>query len=281
MRKSVNVCGNGFLAHTLNRFAELFENELYNDRYSRNGKMLQNLDPRIKVIVVLAFILYGNFTTSLAILLALGIVAALYATASGLPLGSYLRRTWLYLPSLLFLCSLPGASSLLTRGTPLIGNETFYFTAAGLQMACRIGLRTGDSLAFAFLLLTTTRWTDLMAGLRALHLPALFISVLNMAYRYIFLIAETGSSMMQARYLRTVGRVSARSGRRYMGNSFGRIFVSVHSFSENIYDAMVLRGYDGTPRTMRRLKIQAADWLFLLINIIILMILTVGGFIFG
>ena len=281
MRKSVNVCGTGFLAHTLDRFAALFENELYNDYYSRNGKMLQSLDPQIKVIVVLAFIIYGNFTTSLVILLALGIVAALYAAASGLPMSSYLRRTWLYLPALLFLCSLPGASSLLTRGTPLIGNETFYFTAAGLQMACRIGLRTGDSLAFAFLLLMTTRWTDLMAGMQALHLPSLFISVLNMAYRYIFLIAETGSSMMQARYLRTVGRISARSGRQYMGNSFGRIFVSVHSFSENIYDAMVLRGYDGTPRTMRCLKIQAADWLFLLINIIILMILTVGGFIFG
>ena len=272
MRKSVNVCGTGFLAHTLDRSAALFENELYNDYYSRNGKMLQSLDPRIKVIVVLAFIIYGNFTTSLVILLALGIVAVLYATASGLPMSSYLRRTWLYLPVLLFLCSLPGASSLLT--------QTFYFTAAGLQMACRIGLRTGDSLAFAFLLLMTTRWTDLMAGMQALHLPSLFISVLNMAYRYIFLIAEIGSSMMQARYLRTVGRVSAHSGRQYMGNSFGRIFVSVHSFSESIYDAMVLRGYDGTPRTMRRLKIQAADWLFLLINIIILMILTVGGFIF-
>ena len=145
--------------------------------------------------------------------------------------------------------------------------------------------RTSDCIIgywpFAFLLLMTTRWTDLMAGLRALHLPSLFISVLNMAYRYIFLIEETGSSMMQARYLRTVGRISARSGRQYMGNSFGRIFVSVHSFSENIYDAMVLRGYDGTPRTMRCLKIQAADWLFLLINIIILMILTVGGYIFG
>ena len=49
------ACGSGFLARTLTRFAQLFENELYCERYSSNNKLLQSLDPRVKVVVILAF----------------------------------------------------------------------------------------------------------------------------------------------------------------------------------------------------------------------------------
>lgn len=283
------VCGNGFVAKTLTRFAQLFENELYCERFAANKKLLQCLDPRVKVIVALAFMIYANFISNIAILLGVAVVAVLYAGASGLPLGNYIRRTWMYLPAIVFIFSLPGATNLLSGGTPLfyliprgaLGTaHGLYFSESGLLMALRVAIRTGDSLSFAFLLLMTTKWSDLTAGLRRMHLPEVFVAVLNMAYRYIFLIAEVGTSMMQARHLRTLGKVKTASDRKYISNSVGQLFIRVHQMSESIYDAMRLRGYGGSIETINAMKIEALDWLFLVINVIIIMILIVGGYIF-
>ena len=283
------VCGSGFIAKTLTRFAQLFENELYCERYASNNKLLQCLDPRVKVVVVLAFMIYANFISNIAVLIGVAVVAMLYAKASGLPLGSYTRRTWLYLPVIISLFSLPGATNIFSGGSPAFylvpagalgtGNGLF-FSKSGLLMALRIGLRTGDSLSFAFLLLMTTKWSDITGALRRMHLPDVFVAVLNMAYRYIFLIAEVGTAMIQARHLRTVGKIKAASDRKYVSSSVGQLFIRVHQMSETIYDAMRLRGYDGNIAAIDTMKTDIIDWLFLLINGIIIMILIIGGHIF-
>lgn len=288
MSRPDKIYGKGFVGKTLSRFAQLFENELYNERYADADGLLQSLDPRIKVLAALAFMVFTGFADSCAILVAVGIVAALYAAASDLPLRPYLRRTWFYLPTLIFVLNLPGASSLLTEGTPLFYmipagsfvHDGVYFSAAGLAMALRIALRTGDSMAFAFLLLMTTRWSDLTCGLRRMHLPEIFVSILNMAYRYLFLMAETATDTMQARYMRTVGTIKNADNRRFVSGRAGQLFVRVHAMSDDIYGAMKLRGYDGVPVTLRELRLKAADWLFALINLIILAILAIGGYVF-
>ena len=285
-RNKSNVSGSGFIAGTLSRFSRLFENELYCERYAANGRLLQSLDPRFKIVVVLAYMIYGNFVSDTAVLIGIAIVAAMYAGASGLPLGDFIRRTWLYLPLIVFLFSLPGATGFFSGGAPVLylvpasaGSRGLYFTSAGLLMALRVSLRTGDSLSFAFLLLMTTRWSDITVALRSMHLPEIFVTVLNMAYRYIFLIAQIGTSMMQARHIRTIGRIRSASDRRFVSNSAGQLFVRVHQMSEDIYSAMKLRGYDGSMISLRAMKADTLDWLFLPINLIIILILNLGGYI--
>ena len=147
-------------------------------------------------------------------------------------------------------------------------------------MATRIALRTGDSMAFAFLLLMTTKWSDLTCGLRRMHFPEIFVSILNMAYRYLFLIAETGTNMMQARHIRTVGKITTSDNRKFVSNRVGQLFIRVQTMSGDIYNAMKLRGYNGDLVSLNTLKTGAADYLFVLINGIIIMILIIGGYIF-
>ncbi len=275
------IVGRGFLARTLMRFSELFENELYNNRYASMDGLWQAVDARMKVIVSLMFIVAANSSRSLAVLIGTGITAAVFAGTSRLNLRDYLRRVWKYLPVLVFVFSLPGASSWLIKGTPLLTIGPVYFTEAGLLTALRAALRTGDSLSFAFLLLASTRWADLMAGLSRMHIPDGFIAILNMAYRYIFLMASAGTEMMQARYLRTVGKISSAENRKYVGGAFGQLFVKVRRISEEVYQAMVLRGYQGTFAGAERRRLRMLDYLFLIVGAVILMILIIGGYIFG
>lgn len=279
--KTSRIAGRGFLSGTLLRFSELFENELYNNRYAGVDGLWQSVDPRMKIIVSLLFIVTANCSRNLAVLAGIGLTAAGYAAASRLPMRDYLRRVWKYLPVIVFIFTLPGASGWMVQGTPVISLGKVYFTRAGLETVFRAALRTGDSLSFAFLLLVSTRWKDLMAGLSGLHIPDGFIAILNMAYRYIFLTASSGTKMMQARWLRTTGKIRSGENRKYVGGVFGLLFIKVHRVSEEVYQAMVLRGYRGVFGGTELRKLRMLDVLFMIVSIVIIMVLLTGGYIFG
>lgn len=277
--------GTDFIAKTIRHFSEVFENELYCERYARKSLLLQCLDPRVKVIVLFAFLLFSAFASSMAVLLALAVTALVYAKLSGIDMKGYVRRIWAYIPLIVFVFSIPGASSLFTKGIPLFyvlrpgafGIRTgLYFTVPGIEMAVRLALRPGISLSFAFLLLLTTRWSHITGALSRMHLPLLIISILNMAYRYLFIMAEMANSMMEARFLRTVGRLGTRDNRRFMSRSIACLFIRSQFFSEGIYDAMVCRGFTGKPVSIDSLQINAADILFVVNNSFIFLVLIAG-----
>lgn len=281
--------GTNFITKTLRRFSEVFENEFFCERYASKPMMLQCLDPRVKVIVLFGLMLFSAFASSIVVLLALALIALVYAKLSGLDMRDYVRRVWAYIPLLIFIFSIPGASSLFTKGTPLFyilkpgtfGVQTgVYFTVSGIAMAFRLALRPGISLSFAFLLLLTTKWTRITGALAGMHVPLLVVSILNMAYRYIFIMAETAGNMMEARFLRTVGKLDPSENRRFMSRSVAHMFMKSHFLSEEIYDAMVCRGFAGKPVSMDRFKISGADILFTTNNLVILIVLIAGELLF-
>lgn len=285
----IRFAGTGFITRTLHHFSEVFENEFLCERYASKPMMLQCLDPRVKVIVLFGFMLFSAFAASIVVLLALALIALVYAKLSGLDMKDYCRRVWAYIPLILFIFTLPGASSLFAKGTPLFtvlrpgafGSRTgLYFTAPGIAMAFRLALRSGISLSFAFLLLLTTRWNRITGALARLRMPLLIVSILNMTYRYIFVMADMAGSMMEARFLRTVGKLDASENRRFMSRSVAQVFLKSHFLSEEIYDAMVCRGFTGKPVSMERFKIGGADIVFLIDNFFIFIVLIVGEHLF-
>lgn len=281
--------GTHFLAKTLHHFSEVFENEFFCERYAGKAMLLQNIDPRIKFWVLLVFMVFSAFSSNIAVLLFLAFIALLYAKLSGLDLGDYIRRTWAYIPVVVFIFSIPGASSLFVKGPPLfyvlrpglLGLKAgLYFSAGGLGMAFRLALRPGISLSYGFLLILTTRWTRITGALASMHVPPIFISILNMAYRYIFVMSEMANNMVEARSLRTVGRLTTSDNRRFMSHSIAHLFIRSHFLSEEIYDAMVCRGFSGKPVGVEEFKIKATDILFVVNNLVILLILILGEYVF-
>ncbi len=278
-----------FIRKTMHHISEVFENEFFCEKYTRLPLLLQVIDPRIKFILFLAFLVFGSFAHSLVVLVILAAIPLIYAKLSGLEMKSYSRRTWLYLPLLVLVVSLPGASSLYVQGTPLFylitpGNmglqNGLYFSFGGIEVALRLMLRAGISLSFGFLLLLTTRWSQITGALAVMHVPLLFISILNMAYRYIFVMSAAAGNMMEARFLRTTGSLSTQDNRRFMGHSAALLFLKSHFLSQEIYDAMCCRGFTGKPVSLQTMKISGKDILFLINNGIIILILIAGETLF-
>ncbi len=59
--------------------------------------------------------------------------------------------------------------------------------------------------------MVTTPWADILKSLRALRVPQVFVLVLSMTYRYIFLFLHTANGILLARKSRIVGRTSGAS----------------------------------------------------------------------
>jgi cobalt/nickel transport system permease protein len=124
----------------------------------------------------------------------------------------------------------------------------------------------------ALLLVATTRFTDLSAQLRRLHVPYIFVLTFEMTFRYIGVLLDEASSMMTAYSLRRSKRKGSLD-MRHMGSFVGQLLLRGFDRAERVYSAMLCRGYNlrVTPRSRRAFRL--ADW-------IVCIVICGGGLLF-
>ena len=232
------------------------------DRYGSLDSPLRRLDARAKVLAALAFVL-AVVSTPPPHLLAFVIYAGLLAWAVALarvPVGFVAGRAALVLPfSVLVALGLP-----FFRGGEVVAVLGMKLSAAGLWILAGAIMKSFLGAAAAVLLVSTTPFGTLLAALRGLGLPALFLDLLALTYRYIFVLV--GEAMR-------VRRAAAARGYRprwlpqaaIVGRMAGSLFVRSYERAERIYGAMRLRGYDGRLPTAQPLRFRTADALVLLV----------------
>jgi cobalt/nickel transport system permease protein len=151
----------------------------------------------------------------------------------------------------------------ITPGEPLVTmGSRVIITEQGARTAGLLVLRVTDSLSFGILLVLTTRWTSILAALRWFHVPSVFVTVLGMTYRYIFLLLHTANSMFLARRSRSLGTFSARENRRWLGQALGTTMAKSHQLSEDVYLAMLSRGYRDDGLALNELTLRWRDFMW-------------------
>ena len=245
----------GFGMRTWRLAAELIGRELAAERGADKPGFLQGLEPRVKVATFAALLV---FTATLDHWFGLAVVAAFglgTAAASGLPPTAVARRVVLLAP-LLAVMAAPLVFHFATPGRPLVsaalgpgGAVAVAVTAEGVARAGLLVARAAVCLSLAVVLTLTTRWATLLRALRALLVPRLLVAVLEMCYRYLFLFVRLVEEMALAWESRTVGRATSRVGRRLAAGLLAALLQRAVVLSEEVYQAMVARGYGGEPRS--------------------------------
>ena len=224
------------------------------ERYHARDSAIHRAGAREKLVAALAYIFAITFTregdwTALA-LLALPVVAVV--VASRLPLLLVVRRALLALPFLLvalpLLFTRPGET---IAELPVLG---WTVSDEGAVAVVTILAKSWLSVIVAVVLMATTEAPALLRSLRALRLPRLLVASIEFAYRYLFVVTDEASRMLQARASRSAAVEGRRSGgsvrwrARVAGNLVGTLFVRSLERSERVHAAMLARGYDGEPR---------------------------------
>lgn len=257
----------GFIERSIADITAMLEKAIFSEELARKDGLLQDLDPRVKVITFLALLLAVNLSQGLLIIVALYFLTLLLAWRSRIPLGFFIKRVWLFMPFFTGLVALPALFNIVTPGEPIVTlwqTERFHLaiTMQGLRTATFLVLRVGVSVSLAILSVLTTPWATLLKALRVLRLPQVFILILGMAYRYAFLLLHTASSMLLARQSRTVGRLSGGENRRWIAASAGTLLAKSYHLSQGVYLAMLSRGFQGEAQTLDTFRLKTSDWLW-------------------
>ncbi|MDG4760499.1 cobalt ECF transporter T component CbiQ [Micromonospora sp. WMMD710] len=254
-----------FVEKTLTSGAGLLRQVMFSEDVAAQRGLLQRLDPRVKTLGLLILLVAVGLVHHIAMLVAAYAATLVLAAASKLPVGFFVKRVWLFVPIFTGIIVLPATLSIVTPGHVLLPLWHWHgtaqgFTTQGLTSAGLVITRVATSVSLVVLLTLTTPWTRLLAGLRALGVPRIFILIIGMAYRYIFLLLATVIDMYEARKARTI-TVASHDGqaRRFLGATAGALFGKAHHLSEEVHQAMVARGYRGEARTLSGFRLRAAD----------------------
>lgn len=129
--------------------------------------------------------------------------------------------------------------------------------AAGLIGQPEWPLRVGNLIVKATLCLWTmnllmhaTPANQLVAGLRRLRVPRLWVELFAFWNRYLVVVTEEWSRMRQARQARAF-HWNRRRELLVLTNSLGLLFVRAYERAEQIHQAMLARGYCWRPQPQR------------------------------
>ena len=250
---------------TLTGAAGLVREAMFGDELASKPGLLQRVDPRVKLVTLLAMLVTAGLARHVAVLGALYAGALVLAAASRLPLRSFVTRVWLFVPLFTGIVVLPATLNVVTHGTIVVHLGSVFghrlgITQQGLVAAGLVVARVAVSISFVVLLTLTTPWHRLLQALRALFVPRLFVVILGMTYRYVFHLLTGVTEMYTARKARTVTRDrDATRGRAFVAATGGALFGKAHALSEEVHQAMVARGYTGAHRALAPARLRALD----------------------
>jgi cobalt/nickel transport system permease protein len=258
--------------------------------YAHQQSFIHQMDARVKVIFTLAFIFFLSLTPPGAwpayILFFTLILAAVLLSRLGV--GFVFKRSLLAIPfvlaalPLVFFGPQPHASLTVFQGFQI------PYSPAGVERFVSILVKSWISVQAAILLAATTRVPDLLVALRQLKVPRLFVAIVGLMWRYLFVISEEALRMLRARKSRSAALPGARHvggtllwRARVTGGMAGSLLLRSLERSDRVYAAMLSRGYNGEPPVLDTVPLSKEDRWTLLLGIVLLTFLWLLGWLSG
>jgi cobalt/nickel transport system permease protein len=225
------------------------------DRYAVLNSPLHILECRSKLIAFAALIIAVLCipVNGGGLFFAYFFATAILMVISQIPLSYILGRTLVILPFIM----------LATLAAPWKG-------LPGLGI---LAIRAVLCLILLILLTNTTRFVELLRGLRKLGFPQILVMNLGFLYRYLFVLTEEAMRMKQARDCRRVGRATFREELKVLSSMLGTLLVRSFERAERMYGAMLSRGYSGDFPVVAPKQFSWRDLAFLC-GIVLFIVLT-------
>ena len=213
-----------------------------------------------KLFVTAVFILtaasFGKYDLSGLIFMVL--YPAVLFSLSGIPVSTCFYKLRYVLP---LVCAVGLFNPFFDR-TPAFAAGSFVVTGGMISMLTLM-VKGVLCLAASFLLAATTRIEAVCGALRKIHVPKLLVSLLLLTYRYAAVLAGEAAVMTDAYHLRAPGQ----KGIHYSawGSFFGQLMLRSVDRAGELYESMLLRGYDGEFYYAETGRWSAADTVYVLL----------------
>jgi cobalt/nickel transport system permease protein len=273
---------NSFIERSIGGALSFLKESIFADEYARRPGFLQSLDPRVKTVTFLLFIVGIMLSKSIVVLLSLYALCLLLAGASKISLGFFLKRTWIFIPLFSLFIAIPALFSVFSPGEPLLSLRILGFelaiTRQGLVGAALFVSRVTSSVSLVILLSITTRHSELLKVLRTFKIPQVFVLTAGMCYRYIYLFSEVIENTFRAIKSRVGVNVHYKKGQGLVAWNIANLWQRSLKMSEDVYSAMLSRGYSGEPKLLHEFSANSRDWIWFSFSLLIFTIIVYLAF---
>ncbi len=244
-----------FIEKTIQRLTRAADEALFAEESARADGLLQRIDPRAKMAglgsLLIATVAVHQLK-ALALIFVLGCILALCSRVGLRVLG---LRVWL--PVFVFTGLIAVPALFLTPGRVLLWSVTFQ----GLETATLLLLRTECAVTLTFLLIVTTYWSHILRSLRWFRIPASVVALLEITYRYIFVLLQSAGHLFESRQTRVIGRMEPSEQRRFASSAAVVLLEKTFLLSSDVHLAMQARGFRGNIVLLEDLRMSPANWL--------------------
>lgn len=223
------------------------------DRYAYSSR-LRRMSPAAKAFLSLLALtlclILGGIAPGVVTLIFMGCLTVFWGKISFRVLFRFLLvpLTFLILGCLTIGIGLHPAGTPVVAAVP-VGGQLLGFTPESLRQMLSICSKSMGVMAAVYFLTLTTPMTDLTQGLERLHIPQLLIELMELIYRFIFVLWETAGQIRTAQESRLGYRGFARS-LRSLGALSSMVFLRAWKKADRVYCALESRGYTGTLKTL-------------------------------
>ncbi|MDP2942760.1 MAG: cobalt ECF transporter T component CbiQ [Candidatus Omnitrophota bacterium] len=201
----------------------------YLDQYSDRPSPIKRLDPRLKTLIFTIFIIFVILTrpNSFFVFSLYGTFVAVLILLSRVPIVFIFKRSLAVIPFVL-----------------MVGMFNLVSGREGLVLFANIFIKSYLSMLCLILLVTTTKFSELLRTFERLGCPKIITMIMSFMYRYIFVIEDELMKMRQAKESRSVGG-SRFFHAKALANMLGTLFIRSYERAEAVYLAMCARGFNG------------------------------------
>jgi len=266
----------GFIGKTIDGIFGFLEEAFISESNSRRRGLLQGLDPRAKMVSILAVIFATSLTGNLRILIFIYILTLLFAYLSKIEVGFFIKRVWLFIPIFAGIIAVPMIFNIFLPGDPLFQvaylgpgahlgpltlPESIFITRQGFNAAVIFTMRVATCVSAVVLLFITTPKQVLFKSLRTVGVPKIYVLTMEMAYRYVFLLMDLVRELYVAKKARTIQARGMFEEQKWVGGRMGYTLIRSLDMSEKVHMAMMSRGFNGDIHIMQEFKMQNRDYI--------------------
>ena len=227
--------------------------------FAIGNSIIHRLDPRIRVLYACGYsivvALSRNFqalTTAILVSLALIMIAQLSAREvlkRIMLVNFFVLFLWLFLP-------LTFQDSSAFKLGPLM------LYSAGITMAAQITLKSNAILLALIALVATMNSSTLGYALNRLHVPDKIVHLLLMTYRHVFLIEQEYHRLIRTARLRGFRPGTNMHTYKTYASIVGMLLVRAAIRAEQVYKAMLCRGFKHQFYCLQEFSAGKNEWLF-------------------
>lgn len=264
-----------FIDKSIKRIAGIIKTGFIQMETASRDDIFQGLDARVKVLFMVYFLIIISLKKDIRSELLISAFVFILAVISKINMVNYYRNTLLFGFLFGFLIALPSSLNLITGGEiilPLFELERPYsfwiysipssigITREGISGVIILTLRVVNSVSVSFLVLYTTQFSEIIRAFKIFKAPDAFLMIIIISYKYIFIFAKTVEDVYLAMRSRIAGAVSSKDMQNLVAGRMAFMFRKSRIQCEEVYKAMVSRGFTGEIRLYNFKRFMARDW---------------------